>query len=279
MLKLNNIKFAYNKKDLLYRGLNLNLIPGAIYGLLGKNGSGKSTLLKLMCGAIFPDSGEITLFNHDTTTRNKESLQEVFLLTDETSNSNLTGREYVNIYSELYPRFNRDKFASITEEFEVSHYNKLNALSEGTLKKFFIAFALATNCRLLLLDEPTNGLDIPSKHIFKKLVASAVDDTTSLVISTHQVHDLDGLVDPIIIIDQGKVLLNQTITNIEEKITFGVGVTPEKHNILYSTPTAAGITYAAINTKNHPYGTKVDLELLFNAVINNPELINKLFGA
>ena len=202
------------------------------------------------------------------------------MITEENTKHSISGLEYIKIYSKLYPRFDHARFIKIAKELELNYTKKLSDLSEGMYKKYFIAFAIATNCRLLLLDEPTNSLDIPSKTVFKQLIASGINEASTIIISTHQVHDLDNLVDPIIIIDQGKILLNQSLTNIENKITFGTNLpNVNEQNTLYSMTTISGTAYALIRDPDYQYETKVDLELLFNAVINNQELITKLFGA
>lgn len=278
MLKITNVKFTYDNNRNVYHDINLQINGGNIYGLLGKNGSGKSTLLKLAAGTIFADRGMITLFDKDVAKRSKETLQETFLLTEDIGKSTLSAQQYLKVYSRFYPYFDHDKFLSVLEEWQVPIQEKLSNYSHGSYKKFLIAFALATNCKLILLDEPTNGLDIPSKTIFKKLIAGSVNEKSSLVISSHQLHDLDGLIDPLIIVDQGKILFNQNLKSIEDKLIFSVGSIPNDYSVLYSMPTPGGMAYIARRSEEIPYGTKVDLELLFNAVINNTEMITNIFG-
>ncbi|HLX54384.1 MAG TPA: ABC transporter ATP-binding protein, partial [Aquella sp.] len=187
MLTLKNIEFSYNTGRPLFSRLNLKIKPGCIYGLLGKNGAGKSTLLNLIGGTIFPQRGTVKLFQHDATSRDKVVLQDVFLLGEDNVDYSIRASEYLKIYSTFYPHFNQDKFQAIANEWQIRYQDKLSNLSHGERKKFLIAFALATNCRLILLDEPTNGLDIPAKSNFRSLIASAIGAETSIIISTHQV--------------------------------------------------------------------------------------------
>ena len=279
MVTLQDIDFAYTNAGLLFDDLNLELKSGCIYGLLGQNGAGKSTLLNLICGALFPHRGNINLFNY-TNTRNKTVLQKVFLLTEEEMDYVISGNSYYKSYSSFYPQFDHEKFAAIIKEWNVNCMHRLSRLSHGERKKYFIAFALSTNCSLVLLDEPTNGLDIPSKAIFRRLIAGAVGANSTIVISSHQVRDLDGLIDPVIILNKGKIVLNQSIAAIEDKIVFGLSyTTPPPENLLYSMQVPAGYAYAAIRHDTSSYGTKTDLELLFQTVINNEIQIKRLFGA
>ncbi len=87
----------------------------------------------------------------------------------------------------------------------------LNGLSHGQRKKFLIAFALSTNCSLLILDEPTNGLDIPSKSLFRKILVSSVAEEQLVLISTHQVKDIETIIDTIVVLDEGKIMYNETV--------------------------------------------------------------------
>jgi ABC-2 type transport system ATP-binding protein len=279
MITLSNVNFAHKKHEALFNNLNLSLEAGGIYGLLGKNGAGKTSLLKLISGVIFPNAGLIQAFNCDSASREKKMLQEVYLLTEENLKYSLSGNEYHKIYAPFYPRFTDEKFTNILQEWGVQAHKKLNQLSEGERKKFFIAFALSTNCRLILLDEPSNGLDIPSKTMFRRLIAGALNEESSLVISSHQVRDLESLIDPVIILDNGKIILNQTIAKIEEKLNFGLSSTiPADEKLLYSMPSVGGIAYTSIRQNEQHYGAKIDLELLFNTVINNSAQISQIFG-
>ncbi|MEI6286043.1 MAG: ABC transporter ATP-binding protein [Bacillota bacterium] len=279
MLTIKNLRFGYGTKRKLFDGLNLQLTAGNIYGLLGKNGAGKTTLLKIISGMLFPKSGDCKLFGQRAEERTAKMLEEIYFLPEEPVGPVISGSEYVKIYAPFYPRFSPTKFSEIIAEWKINIAQSLVTLSQGERKKFFIAFALSTNCRLILMDEPSNGLDIPSKTVFRKLIAGAVDESSALVISSHQVRDLDGLIDPIIIIDSGKIVLNESIASIEDKIMFSLGaIKPTTEQLLYSMQVPAGWSYAVIKTNSNEYGSKADLELLFNATVENPEQIGQLFG-
>lgn len=139
-----------------------------------------------------------------------------------------------------------------------------------------ISFALATNTRLLIMDEPTNGLDIPSKSIFRKLLAQAATAERLVILSTHQVRDLHSLIDAVVILEQGKILLNASTEKISEKLVFQKGNEAALSNeIIYSEVNAGVKNIVAENTACSE--SQVDLELLFNAVLANQEKILKLF--
>ena len=173
--------------------------------------------------------------------------------------------QYVSINEPFYPRFSREVLESCLKDFELSTDLKLNSLSMGQKKKVFMAFALATNTRLLLMDEPTNGLDIPSKSQFRKVVAQYMSDDRTLIISTHQVHDVESLLDHILILSPQKLLLDASVAEIQERYTFEYRTPAEMDNAIYAEPSLQGNAVIAPR-KEDSAETQVNLELLFNAV-------------
>jgi ABC-2 type transport system ATP-binding protein len=275
MIDIKNLSFAY-KRDKLFSDLNLTLNPGGICGLLGKNGAGKTTLLKLMAGLLFPQDGSISIMDKNPMKRSPDFLQDLIFLPEVFDLPPVTPKQYEMLYAPFYPKFNNERFNSFLEQFEITNGKKLNAFSYGQKKKFVIAFGLATNARLMLLDEPTNGLDIPSKSQFRKAVASCLEDDRIFIISTHQARDLESLIDPIIILDEGRVIFNQP----NEKISYHLKISyqsraPEPEAALFCEKTFEGYT---VVMENHGHeDTHIDLEMLFNTVISNSPRIAGIF--
>ena len=198
MIQSDNLMFNYQKQEPLFKDLSFNQEGGNIIGLLGKNGAGKSTLLNIFSGLLAPKSGSIYVNGHIPFKRNPNFLADIFLVTDELYLPNLTVNKYVKEYAPFYKNFNLEKFNTLISKFEIDVYSKLQKLSHGQQKKAIMAFALSTNCKILLLDEPTNGLDIPSKSIFRKLLVSSIEDDQLVIVSTHQVKDIDTIIDKIV---------------------------------------------------------------------------------
>jgi ABC-2 type transport system ATP-binding protein len=276
MIEIKNMSFAY-KRDKLFSDLNLSLTPGGICGLLGKNGAGKTTLLKLMSGLLFPQDGQIQIMGLSPAKRSSDFLQELIFLPEVFDLPFVTPEQYKMLYAPFYPRFSSDRFDSLLEEFEVAKGKKLKAFSYGQKKKFLIAFGLATNCRLMLLDEPTNGLDIPSKSQFRKAVASCLEDDRIFIISTHQARDLESLIDPVVILDEGRIIFNQS----NEKISYHLKISyqaraPEPESALFYEKTFEG--YTVVMENHDREDSHIDLEMLFNAVIKNSSRIEGIFG-
>jgi len=278
MIDIKNVDFSYTRNTKLLSGLSMKLETGRIHGLLGKNGEGKSTLLKLISGLVFPIHGNIDVMGFDPQRRTPEMLQDIFFLPEELPQLPLSIQNYENVYAPFYPHFSKEQFNQYLKEFEIEDKKAmLNKLSHGQKKKVFVSFGLATNTKLLLMDEPTNGLDIPSKGQFRRMVASAVDENRCLIISTHQVRDLDSLIDSIMIMDGHEIVFNEPNENITKKLLFKVA----DHNdidesVIYSEDSFRGLYQVRVNTTGEE--SKLDIELLFNAVLTDKKRIMNLFN-
>ena len=274
MITINNLKFGYLKDKILFDDLSLELELGKVYGLLGKNGAGKTTLLKIISGLLYPNGGSSNVFNKSSHARLPEVLSDIYIIPEEFYLPPVTIHSYVKANSPFYNNFSEIEMARQLTEFGLAATRKLSSLSYGQKKKFLIAFGIATNARLIILDEPTNGLDIPSKGQFRKIIASALTEERSFLISTHQVRDLESIIDTVIIIDNGKILFNYTTEKISNKLIFKMipDDTP-KNRILYIEEVLGG-KMAVLNNTDNEEETKIELELLFNGVLKFPELFN-----
>ena len=266
MIEVKNISFKYaGGHSLVFDDFSLTLKANNIYGLLGKNGTGKSTLLYLIAGLLRPKKGSVCFDSVETKNRRPETLQEIFIVPEEFDLPSMPLRQYVKINAPFYPRFSQEVLEACLDDFELSMDVKLNALSMGQKKKVFMAFALATNTKVLLMDEPTNGLDIPSKSQFRKVVAQYMAEDRTLIISTHQVHDVEQLLDHILILSQQKLLLDASVADISEKYTFEYRTPDQMADAIYAEPSLQGNAVIAPR-KADSAETQVNLELLFNAV-------------
>lgn len=275
MITLKELSFSYSRKKEVLDRINLEVGSGHICGLLGKNGEGKTTLLNLLSGQIFPDQGSCLVLEETPSERNARFLQRIFLLPEEISMPEVTAIEYIKMYAPFYPTFRDDICKACVESFEINLSDRLSKMSQGQRKKVAITLALAAHTPLLLMDEPTNGLDIPSKATFRRLVASLIDDNQTVIISTHQVRDLESLIDTVLILDQRQILLNKTLNEIGEKLYFGPLLPEEK--ALYSEPTLQGTI--GVTARDGKEETAVSLELLFNAAITYPKEIQRIMNS
>ena len=268
MIDVINIRFSYpGQKSLVFNDFNLRLEQNRIYGLLGKNGTGKSTLLYLISGLLRPNKGMVTVDGDVAAERKAEMLSEIFLVPEEFDLPNCHLAEYVRLNRTFYPRFSDDILSNCLSEFGLPENPNLKELSMGQKKKVFMSFALATCTRYLLMDEPTNGLDIPSKSQFRKVVAQSMSEDRTLIISTHQVHDVEQLLDHILILTERNLLLDASTMEIQQKYVFGYRTPAEMDStVIYAEPSLQGNAVIARRQEGQPE-TQINLELLFSAAV------------
>lgn len=269
MIEVNNISFNYaGSRTKVFNNFSMTIEQNSVYGLLGKNGTGKSTLLYLLCGLLRPTHGTILVDGIKSWQRRPEMLEELFIVPEEFNLPALSLERYVKEYSKFYPRFSQAVFNQCISDFELLGAHRLNELSMGQKKKIIMSFALATGVKLLLMDEPTNGLDIPSKSLFRKVVARNMSDESTLIISTHQVHDVESLLNHILILSENQLLLNASTSQITERYAFEYRQPSEMNeNVIYAEPALQGNAVIA-HRKQGQAETQLNLELLFTAVVN-----------
>ncbi|MDD3321347.1 MAG: ABC transporter ATP-binding protein [Paludibacter sp.] len=273
VIDIRNLEFHYYRQEKLLNNLNLKLKSGNIHGLIGKNGEGKTTLFKLICGLIFPIKGEIEVLEYEPRKRHTGMLNHVYFLPEEIYPTKLSILNYERVYAPFYPEFSSGSFYKYLNEFSIDTKNtNFEKFSYGQKKKIMIAFGLATNAKLILMDEPTNGLDIPSKRQFRRMISSVSNKDNCIIISTHQVFDLENMVDNIIIMDEHEIIFNELITSITNKLQFKVSKKREKNDlILYQEETAKGVGQILENKTG--VESSLDIELLFNALLFDCERI------
>ena len=278
MIRIEDISFAYRKgRKQVFRHFNAGLELGGIYGLLGKNGAGKSTLLHLMAGLVAPSEGKVLLHGEEMSKRSVTSLQSLFLVPEEFSLPAVSLDRYVRYMAPFYPRFSAEILKRALDCFELSGDLHLDRLSMGHRKKVFVSFALAANTEWLLLDEPTNGLDIPGKRQFRKILVQEMNEERGVVISTHQVQDVEHLLDRLLIVDQGQALLQKTVAEVCETVRFAQTSDPDLlRRAIYQLPSLQGASVLLPNEDG--VESNLDLELLFNALMEKREEVTALFA-
>lgn len=274
MIEIKDLAFSYGKTPIL-KSITTTLEEGRIYGLLGENGVGKTTLLTLLCGLKKVCSGSITTDGENPFDRTPTLLQNQFYLPDEVLPVAMKAECFAKERGAFWPDYDHSKFLEIMKEFENDPAKKMNQMSAGQLKKTYISLALACGCKYIFMDEPTNGLDIPSKTQFRSAIMKYTSDDSTIVISTHQVRDLENIIDPIIILDRQDVLLNASVEEITSKLYFDYGTQLHPES-LYSEQLPGGFIQVYPNTTGED--SKINVEALFNAVLKNKELIKGMFS-
>ncbi|MBR3440627.1 MAG: ATP-binding cassette domain-containing protein [Bacteroidales bacterium] len=273
MIEIKNLVFSYGKTPVL-DNITTTLEEGRIYGLLGENGVGKTTLLTLLCGLKKVGEGSIVTDGEIPFDRTPSLLEKQYYLPDEVAPVPMKAADYAKERGCFWPLFDNAKFTEIMREFEVDPDQKMSQMSAGQLKKTYISFALATGAKYLFMDEPTNGLDIPSKSQFRAAIMKYTPEDCTIVISTHQVRDLENIIDPVIILDKRDVLLNASVEEITSKLYFDYGTTI-REDALYRELLPGGFLQVCPNPDGED--SKVNIEALFNAAHSHKDLIKDMF--
>jgi len=278
MINVKEITFKYKKKT-VFKEFSCAFGNGKVYGLLGKNGAGKSTLLYLMTGLLHPYQGKVYYNDENVSHRPPSVLNDLFIVPEEFELPAIPLKRYISINKPFYPKFSEEQLRNNLSFFELDDDLNviLTSLSLGQKKKVFMSFAMATNTSLLLLDEPTNGLDIPGKSRFKKFIASNMADDRTIIISTHQVQDIEKLIEHIVIIENSAILLDASVDEICRNLYFVNGASDvDVEKALYVAPSLQG--YHAILPNNGEEESILNLETLFNATLEHPEIMHSLFN-
>lgn len=274
MIEFSNLTVGYRRRHPVLKGLNGRFAAGSVHGLLGANGVGKTTLLKTICGLLVPSAGTVSVDGKSAAKRLPSTLAGMFFVPEEFDLPAVSLDRFARVTSPFYPAFSRETFEGYCREMEVEPSQRLDAMSMGQRKKAFIAFALATGTGCVILDEPTNGLDIPGKSTLKRLLAAEASRGTTIIISTHQVVDLERLVDSVTIMDNDGIILAATTREIESRLAFGP--VDKADDCLYKEESLAGPVGVTENRDGAE--TSVDLTLLFNAVVRNRARVNEIMN-
>ena len=274
MIKISNLAFSYGDNVVL-KDISMELQEGRIYGLLGENGVGKTTLLTLLSGLKRIQSGTLEIDGQNPFDRKPSFLSNIYYLPDEVPAPRRKALDFARDNGQYWENFNISKFSEIMKIFDTDEEFRMDQMSYGQLKKTFISFALACNTKYLFMDEPTNGLDIPSKAQFRKAVSKYTSDESTLLISTHQARDLEAIIDPIIILDRRDVLLSASLDEIAQKLYFDYS-SELNPTALYSEMVPGGNIQVIPNTDG--IESKVNIEALFNAVLQHKKEIKEMFN-
>lgn len=268
MIEVKNVNYRYpGNKIPVFADFSVSIGEGKVYGLLGQNGMGKSTLLYLVSGLLRPQTGSVAIDGVETSRRLPGVLSEMFLVPEEFYLPDVSLEAYVRTNARFYPRFSREVLDACLADFDMPSSLRLGRLSMGQKKKVYMSFALAAGTRLLLMDEPTNGLDIPSKSLFRRVVARHMTDERTLIISTHQVHDVEQMLDHLLLIGRKGILLDASVSDVCDSYSFELRQPGEpQDDVIYAEPSFNGNMVMARRKPDSPE-SQLNLELLFNAVV------------
>lgn len=213
MLKIENAKkLYYGNKGI--NNINLTIHEGEITGILGRNGCGKTTLLKSILKLVMLDSG--TIRYHDKPV--DEQYEKVAFISEEgTTLPAMNSYQYGDFLSRYYPDFDKEKYNKLLERFEIDVYEKIRNYSKGQKMKVDIAAGFAMNPKLMVLDEPFNGLDVYAKEDVIKLLIEELADDVIILLTTHNVEEIEQVVDRCILMEKGKVVEDVRMDELYDK--------------------------------------------------------------
>lgn len=275
MITLNNITFGYFKRTEALSNVSA-CIGSGVHLLLGENGAGKTTLLHIMAGLLRPSSGECLLDGNNVAKRMPSDMSRIFFLGENITFPADTVNEMARIHGCFYPTFDPEMLRQNLSDFGFTGNESLKSLSLGNRKKSQIAYALSLRASVLLMDEPTNGLDITSRQTLQSMLVRCLDESQTLVISTHSILEMQNLYDGIMMISKGHLLLSMPTDEITRRLAFHTSPIPPVE-YLYKETKMGLHQYICANTDNEEE-TALNFTLLYNALLSpgRDKIINLL---
>ena len=267
-ISLKQLTFRYGSKSSApaLDGINAEVGTG-IHLLLGENGAGKTTLLHLIDGLLTPSEGKCLINGGPTGNRLPSVLSKVFYLGAGMPLPAVSIAEMVRIHAAFYPTFSADTLQQNLADFGIDQNDRLSKMSMGTRQKAAVAYALALHTPILLLDEPATGLDIQSKQKLQTMLARCTEPDQTVIISTHNIADLQNLYDSLMVLRHGRLLMAAGIDHILERIAFVNSVNADGSGALYSAQRLG--TTRCIVANDGSLETDIDFQLLYLA-LNDP---------
>lgn len=215
MLEVINVSKGFSGKDAI-KNVSFQVKAGSIMGLVGPNGAGKSTLLRTIVDIYTPDSGEVIIYGENI--KGNAALKQIIGYVADRNDffNSYKVKDIVKYYKLAYKSFDENKFNEINKIFELPLNKRLSKLSKGNASRAAFMFAISSNPKLLILDEPTSGLDPIVKRKFLRLLVEEVSERgTTVVISSHNLSDLESICDQIIFLDKGEIVNDSTLDNLK----------------------------------------------------------------
>ena len=214
VLEIKGLNKSYGKKTAL-TDINLELERGKIVGLLGPNGSGKTTLIKLINGLLTANSGIITV---DGNPIGEKSRLSVSYLPDKTYLPDwMKVKDVMKMFEDFYENFDIKKAEDMLGKLNINGEERLKALSKGTKEKVQLILVMSRSAKLYLLDEPIGGVDPAARDYILNTIITTYNPDANVVISTHLISDIEKVLDEAIFINNGQIVLHDTVDNIREK--------------------------------------------------------------
>jgi ABC-2 type transport system ATP-binding protein len=251
ILHVNNLHKSFGRNHVL-ENFQMTIKEGQVYGLLGKNGEGKTTLIRMIMGIIPVDKGKILYRGKEIHFNKPLYKKEVgYIPEDSVFFGWMTIDELMSFNSSFYPGWNQKKTDELLSRFELEGKLKIKNLSRGMKLKLGLVVALAAEPELLILDDPTSGMDVPTRHDFLKgIIREILEQGTSILFSSHLVHELEGIIDHLGILNDGHLILEENFELVKNNA--------RKVNLVFDGSVPGGIDFQGMLSKQID-GNKCDL--------------------
>ena len=219
VLECTGVSKKYGKKEVL-KNINLQLERGKIIGLLGPNGSGKTTLIKIINGLLTADEGDIKVSGEQI---GIESKKIISYLPDRTYLADwMKVKDIVGMFDDFYKDFSREKAEDMLKRLNINEDDRLKTLSKGNKEKVQLILVMSRQAQLYLLDEPIGGVDPAARDYILNTIITNYNPDASVVISTHLISDVEKVLDEAIFINNGEIVLHESVDDIREKYSTSV---------------------------------------------------------
>ncbi len=218
MIEIKNIRKSFDGFEAV-KSISASIEEGSVFGLVGTNGAGKSTLLRMLSGVIKPDDGEI-LIDGESVYENEKVKANVFYISDEQHFfAAATPDEMMKFYADLYPGFDKVRYAELMEKFKLSGKRKISTFSKGMKKQLSVILGVCANTKYLLCDETFDGLDPVMRQAVKKLfIADMEDRKMTPVIASHNLRELEDICDHVGLLHEGGILFSRDMDDMKLNI-------------------------------------------------------------
>ncbi|NMD70439.1 ABC transporter ATP-binding protein [Bacillus sp. DNRA2] len=243
MIELKQVCKAFDRSQAVNH-VNLSISKGSIYGLIGSNGAGKTTLIKMIAGIYQTDLGAVTIAGHSVF-ENINLKQKLFFIPDQPQFlSQYNTKQMARFYQNMYPSWSEERFEKLTKSFELNIHKKIQSFSKGWQRQIAFILALSAKPEIMILDEPMDGLDpVVRKKVKNILIQDVAEREMTILISSHNLREIEDLCDHIGVLHKGKLLLEKEIDELKAdvhkiQVAYKGGSVPEqlktKFDILHS---------------------------------------------
>ena len=239
MLEMKNVTKTFGKFKAL-DDLSMTVPKGSVYGLVGPNGAGKSTAIRLMTGIYRPDSGSITLEGMPVYENPVNKVRMGYIPDDIFYFPSASMEEMKSFYKGIYPQFDEELYKKLFEAFQLPKKGAIRRFSKGMQKQAAFHLSLCTHPEMLILDEPVDGLDpVMRRQVWSLILSEVAANGTTVLVSSHNLRELEDICDHVGIMDHGKMLLERSLQDMQgatHKLQL-VGEVPEGLDVLHESQT------------------------------------------